>query len=106
MVKRFYYGWVCVGAGFLIQFLYGVHYAFGLFLEPLAGLAGLTIITVHGVAYCVERGIARETATYIFGIMGLPSRASWAAACLVITWCAGAWLPSMPAGTCWPFRVC
>ncbi|MBC7324888.1 MAG: hypothetical protein H5T99_06200, partial [Moorella sp. (in: Bacteria)] len=57
MVKRFYYGWVCVGAGFLIQFLYGVHYAFGLFLEPLAGTFACSRVAIS-VAPALMYGVA------------------------------------------------
>ncbi len=57
MVKRFYYGWVCVGAGFLIQFLYGVHYAFGLFLEPVAGTFACSRVAIS-VAPALMYGVA------------------------------------------------
>lgn len=57
MKRGLFYGWVCVAGAFLVQFLYGVQYSFGLFLGPLVKEFGcsrvalsLTPALVYGVA--------------------------------------------------------
>jgi len=50
-VRRFFYGWVIVGAAFLALFIYGVQYTFGIFMGPLVSEFGWSRPAIsHGVA--------------------------------------------------------
>ncbi|QGP93165.1 Major Facilitator Superfamily protein [Neomoorella glycerini] len=55
--NRFFYGWVCVGAAFLVLFAYQVHYTFGVYLEPLVNEFGWSRASTSA-AYSLACGVS------------------------------------------------